>query len=110
MQNNSAKRRWKAIVEIMFFRADTLRDAVKVIRTMFTFSAWNIAAVYRVLTPETSFFLILSLLLAGGIPPALQKLNSKLPAASDISLFFVYFVATLYMIGSGFNPFIYFRF
>lgn len=94
----------------IFFRADTLRDAVKVIRTMFTFSAWNIAAVYRVLTPETSFFLILSLLLAGGIPPVLQKLNGKLPAVSDILLFFVYFVAILYMIGSGFNPFIYFRF
>lgn len=96
----------------VFFRADTLADAVQVIATMFTFTNWNTAALLSIMTIEKIFFLIVCLII---IVLPYNKIRARFsgPAYEMIyaaAEFVIFIFAMLYTIGTDFNPFIYFRF
>lgn len=99
----------------VFFRADTLGRAAVYLRSM----AGNPleGALYSLshLDREKVFFFALSLIFC---LPAGKWINSRLgetsrsfaQTARDTALAAVFFVTILYVVSSGFNPFIYFRF
>lgn len=99
----------------VFFRADTLGQAAVYLRSM----AGNPleGALYSLshLDREKVFFFALSLIFC---LPAGKWINSRLgetsrsfaQTARDTALAAVFFVTILYVVSSGFNPFIYFRF
>ena len=99
----------------VFFRADTLGQAAVYLRSM----AGNPleGALYSLshLDREKVFFFALSLIFC---LPAGKWINSRLgetsrsfaQTARDTALAAVFFVTILYVVSSGYNPFIYFRF
>lgn len=96
----------------VFFRADTLSDALQVIATMFTFTNWNAAALLSIMTKEKIFFLIVGLIiLVLPYNKIRSRFNGPVYQAIYAAAEFVFFIiAVLYTIGTDFNPFIYFRF
>ncbi|MEF9969687.1 MAG: MBOAT family O-acyltransferase [Ruthenibacterium sp.] len=97
----------------VLFRADTLPLAVQYLKNMCSVHA-NLLRnidILRLITPEFVFFLIIALL---GCTPFLargmQKLSRKTPYVYQLCLLAVFLFAAAYMMGAGFNPFIYFRF
>ena len=99
----------------VFFRADTLGQAAVYLRSM-AGNPWE-GALYSLshLDREKVFFFALSLIFC---LPAGKWINSRLgetsrsfaQTARDTALAAVFFVTILYVVSSGFNPFIYFRF
>lgn len=96
----------------ILFRADTLSDALRVVATMFDFSRWNASATLHILTTEHIVFLLCAILLIvlpyDRIKAHIAKKVQNMIYPAGILL--VSLLAVLYMIGSDFNPFIYFRF
>lgn len=93
-----------------FFRADTLKDAMVVLGTMIRPSLWNLTAVYPIINREFVFFFICSLALVGGLPTKFRTDNQNWPVPMSVFNSVTFFVSVLYIIGSDFNPFIYYRF
>lgn len=95
----------------VFFRADTLGDAAAVIRIMFSPSRWNWPAILPVVNKENVFFLVVSVLLMCGIPQrVIDTVQRRAVILEDICILIAFTIGLLYMVGSDFNPFIYFRF
>ena len=99
-----------ALVGWVFFRADTLRDAIAVLSTMASPSLWNWRSVLSIINKEFLFFFAVALLCVGGVPNKLRTLVEKHSLAVNIISVGVFVLAVLYTIGTDFNPFIYFRF
>ena len=96
------------LVGWVVFRADTLTQAWAYIKSLFCFSLENGRLAISYLTLEKGFFIICGILLSTSLT---QKLNARLPLSiQNFSLYFIFLLSILYMIGSGFSPFLYFRF
>ena len=110
------------LVGWVFFRAETLPEAFSYLRRMFSNPVSDAGYAISFLTPEIIFFLVTGIFFSIPIYPALVKKLALLEKkcypkiyflasfAHDFCVLICYATATLYMIGSDFNPFIYFRF
>lgn len=92
----------------IFFRAETLTDALKVIASIFNFKSFNWNAVIPYVDAEGLLFLIIALF---GITQLSDRIRAKTPQiVRSVGLFVAFGIALLYMVGSNYNPFIYYRF
>ncbi len=103
------------IVGWVFFRADTLSDAVVILRQMFI---WN-GGIYPVtlfLNRKVIFLALSGILFSGIIQSACPKLTVHLYDKNNIKTADIFimavllFLCTMYLVSSTYNPFIYFRF
>lgn len=95
----------------VFFRANTLGDAAAVIAIMFSHSRWNWPAILPMVNKEAVFFFVVAVLLMFGIPQRVKDtVQRRAVILEDICILSVFVIGLLYMVGSDFNPFIYFRF
>ncbi len=99
----------------VFFRCETLGDAGIYIASMFSFDFghFNIMPILRCFNREFLSLFIISVIGSCPIIPAVKKRISQSQAlglVSDILLLGLFFYSVCYMMGTDFNPFIYFRF
>ncbi len=101
------------IIGWVFFRADTMGDAVLYLKSMFSFdfSYW---AVYSILAELDSLFIVCfaaAVIFSFTKLECLQKLrfwNSS--ACVNVRYISLWLMSVLYLIGLSYNPFIYFKF
>ncbi len=98
------------IVGWVFFRANSLMDAVNVVITMFDFSKWNLYAILPIVNKEFIFFFFIAIVSVGGMPKRFQMTENRNTILVNTISIAVFSIAVLYMIGTDFNPFIYLRF
>jgi len=105
------------IIGWVIFRADTLTIAFQYISTMFNFANFNFAFGASLVDRLTFITLISGIVLAVPIVPAIEKLMLKLKAgdiivqaSSAVLSIAMIIVSVLFLTGSDYNPFIYFRF
>lgn len=106
------------IIGWVFFRIEGFRNSLKVIKSLFSISYYNINAIIYDLNKEVFFILIIALIFSIPILKYLnnivklrnEKIYSTLYVIQDISIFIVFIISITYMIASSYNPFIYFRF
>lgn len=99
----------------VFFRCDTLTEAVIYIKAMFAFdfTYFNMLDILEGLDREFITLFLISLI---GSLPVIPKLKEKfgghqaVALAADMGLIFLFAWSVCYMVGADFNPFIYFRF
>ena len=96
------------LVGWVFFRAETLGEAVTVLATMLSPTMWRWRSILPVVNKEFLFFLVAAVLCVGGAPKALN--DQRYSAVGDVVCTAVFGLAILYVVGTDFNPFIYFRF
>ena len=96
----------------VFFRADSLHDAVDYIGNMFTLQGNDWAWFKYQMNSEFICILICAGLLAVPHTSLRNKVNGSRNASICINviLIFVFYISICYMVGSGFSPFLYFRF
>jgi alginate O-acetyltransferase complex protein AlgI len=106
-----------SLIGWVFFRAETLPEAMSFLETMFSFTGGKLPA-----DPGNKFYIIFGLAILFsffGIIPAVERWQAKVLGHADrssplawMTLFSViFFVISLASVtSSGFNPFIYFRF
>lgn len=99
----------------VFFRCDTLKDAVTYIKTMFgfDFGHYNALAILEKLDREFFILFVISLIGSWPVIPKLRERfqgNQAVGLLADLGLLVMFASAVCYMVGADFNPFIYFRF
>lgn len=100
-------------VTLVFFYFDTMGGALGYLRKMlsFDFTALRDISVLGLFNWETAFFLCAAVI---GCTPVCQRIRERLgERAEDLAYWVmppVFGLAVCYMMSSGFNPFIYFRF
>lgn len=95
----------------VFFRADNLSAAFKYIKGMFIASGKDAANFRFIMNRQYWFFLIAGIFFS--MPhPKIKVLaqNRATELMSDALLMAVFMIAICYMVGSGYSPFLYFRF
>lgn len=100
-------------VSLVFFYYDKLEDSMRQLGRMFSFNLermWDIEAV-GLFNREILFFLVIGMIACTPICPWLkEKIGDKADMAADFAVPAIFVMAVCYMMSSGFNPFIYFRF
>lgn len=101
----------------VFFRAESLTDALIYIKNLFCITAWNGDVVLARVNMEMVVIMIFAIIFS---MPILCKVQNKINSLEKrralcncvfLSVILAGFVLSIcYMTGSGFNPFIYFRF
>lgn len=96
----------------IFFRAENLSAAVSYIKGMFVTAGKDVVNFEFIMNRQYWFFLIAGIFFS--MPhPKLKALAHKTEITefiSDILLMLVFIIAICYMVGSGYSPFLYFRF
>lgn len=100
------------LIAWVFFRADTLTNAVTYIRHMFVPSRTGLFNLNYVMNPEYWFFIIVGLYFSVPHEKILNIVKSKKAGAIalDAGVIAAFVIAICYMVGSGYSPFLYFRF
>ncbi len=103
----------------VFFRADNLTIAIDYIKCMFVFNINGLEAIYSILNVENITFCIAAIIFSTPIISFIKnKICEKvkdnniwiLEIIEFIILIIIFLLAILYMTGSSYSPFIYFRF
>lgn len=101
----------------VFFRAETLPEAGQYLLQMVNVTHWNWNVVYANINPEQVIFIILGILFSFPVVDRFTERFVENGRRKHIwnSLYLVtvgglFILSICYMTGSGFNPFIYFRF
>ena len=96
----------------VFFRADTLNDAILYLQGMIIPYGKDVAYFNYIMDARYWFFLIAGLVFA--VPytriAAMIRKSKVLQSIADVMIIFLFIVAICYMLGSGYSPFLYFRF
>lgn len=95
----------------IFFRESGLKNSLKYVRNLFKFESamwvdfiWNIDIKFV-------FCIVAGILFSTPIIPVLRKrLGTKSDVVYDISVFVLFIIAIAFLLGTGFSPFLYFRF
>lgn len=109
-------RHFYAVIIVMigwvFFRADNLTGAIQYIKGMCLSSGKDIENFCFIMNGQYWFCIIMGIIFS--IPhPKLKSVihkNSVTELVSDICILVVFVIAVCYMVGSGYSPFLYFRF
>ena len=101
----------------VFFRAETLPEAGQYLLQMVNVTHWNWNTVYTNINPEQVTFMILGILFSLPVVDRFTERFVENGRRKQVwnSLYLavvggVFILSICYMTGSGFNPFIYFRF
>lgn len=97
----------------VFFRAETLPAALDYIKSLFVFAGKDWGHFQYIMTREYWFFIIIGIICSTPwLKNAVQKLfDSKIGfVLYNVAVFAVFILAVQYMVGTGFSPFLYFRF
>ncbi len=96
----------------VFFRADTLMDALIYIKGMFTISGQDVAYFNYDMNGQYWFCIIVGIILVIPYKNISKMIEEKkqFSMVSDFIIIAVFIVAICYLIGSGYSPFLYFRF
>ncbi|RFZ75985.1 MBOAT family protein [Lacrimispora amygdalina] len=104
----------------VFFRANTVIEAIEYIKKMFVFDMKHMEYFYLNLDSFTIFMVILGVVLSTPIVPLIKSrikgcyhgiiLNNLGIILVDINYLLLFIVSIVFVVGSKFNPFIYFRF
>lgn len=96
----------------VFFRAETLGAAIEYMEGLFLPAGKDLATFVYVM--DGQYWLCLALGIVFSTPLAKTKIfasnNKVVICAKDILVLLMFFFAVCYMVGSGFSPFLYFRF
>ena len=105
------------IIGWVIFRADTMAVAFNYIGTMFNFANFNFAFGLSLVDRLTAITLIAGIVLSAPVVPMIEKLLLKLKsgdvivqASTAVLSIAMILVSVLFLTGSDYNPFIYFRF
>lgn len=100
------------IIGWVLFRADTLTSAGHYIMGMFCFNGKDAANFTYIMNRQLWFFMIVGILFS--VPhPRIDKFFNRSVATEiirEMLTVVIFIVAICYMVGSGFSPFLYFRF
>lgn len=102
----------------VFFRAENLSLAISFIKGMFSFNFNSFYLIYNVIDSQAITFLICGIVFSTPIAKVIGRyISEKIKVFQngfkfiyDLGLIAVFFISILYMTGSFYNPFIYFRF
>lgn len=96
----------------VFFRAETLTAAIRYIGGMFQIAGKDMANFVFVMNNKYWFFLIMGIFFSVPHPKmsAFFKKSNVTEFIGDILIMAVFVIAICYMVGSGYSPFLYFRF
>jgi len=109
-------RHFYALIIIMigwvFFRAETLGAALKYIGGMFTISGKDLVHLNFIMNPQYWFCIVVGIFFAAPHERVkrLFSKNALTQTLSDIAVMCMFVVAICYLVGSGYSPFLYFRF
>lgn len=105
------------LVGWVFFRCNTITDACLYLKIMFMFDCSSINSLELLECFDREFVILFLLSLAGSLPliPILKNQlknheNVLVGIGADLGLLALFAYAVCYMVGTDFNPFIYFRF
>lgn len=96
----------------VFFRADTMLDAVNYLKGMFVFQGKDLVNFNFVVNSEYYFFIFVGIFCSmphTKIKNFFKKSSFRICMA-DLWTLFIFFIAICYMVGKGYSPFLYFRF
>lgn len=101
----------------VLFRADTLSDALAYMSSMFNFGHWGLTATLSMLDNITVIMLLAGIIFAAPVVPRFKKKFESGEVVSTVGFIasmgitaVVFAVAVMFLSGSDYNPFIYFRF
>lgn len=96
----------------IFFRAESLMDALLYIKGMFTTSGRDLINLLYIVNNKSIFFLVVGILFCIPHTPISKFVKKKpvLEFIQDVLILGVFAIAICYMLGSGYSPFLYFRF
>lgn len=92
------------IIGWIFFRADSLTAAIKYIKALFVFNSRSLVEIAYYIDKQYIFCLIIGIVCS---VPCIKIKNTKVKCIVTVLLFLL---AIIYMVGSGYSPFLYFRF
>ena len=95
------------VIGWVFFRAEGLRAAIAYLKGMFTCTGQDVAYFNFVMNRQYWFFIIVGIICA--VPHKRLK-DAGESLTTDLGAMLVFACAICYMIGSGYSPFLYFRF
>lgn len=97
------------IIGWVFFRAETLTAAISYIKNMFRFTNRSYIDLVIEINKQYIFCIIIGIVFS---VPIMQKIEKKInnDFLGDICVSVLFIIAISYMLGSGFSPFLYFRF
>ncbi len=95
------------IIGWVFFRAENLTSALIYIKNMFTVNSSSINDLIPLMNKRYILCILCGIIFS---IPWTSKIKVKHPVIVDIILIILFIIAIAYMIGSGFSPFLYFRF
>lgn len=94
----------------IFFRAESLGQALSYIKGLFTLSGEGVRKAMYYLNPETVTFLVIGIVFSAPIFSYLGKRTESRGWIMDGAILVLFSISVLYLTGSGFSPFLYFRF
>ena len=95
----------------VFFRAENLGSALHYLMSMFTFSDGAWIELYIHMNPQLVFCLVVATFFSLPVGRSIVlRLRGQAQIIYDVFLVIVFLIAISYMLGSGFSPFLYFRF
>lgn len=95
----------------IFFRADSLGDALIYIKGLFTLNADNVTNFNYIMNRQYWFVLIIGIILSMPHEKIISIINNKnMQILKECIILLVFLIAIFYMVGSGYSPFLYFRF
>lgn len=101
-----------AMIGWVFFRADNLTSAIEYIRGMFSFAGNDVINYVFAINRQTIFCIIIGLVFMFPHVKIEKYIENHEMAKNlkDMLLIVLFFIAICYMVGSGYSPFLYFRF
>lgn len=96
----------------VFFRAESLSAAVSYLKGLVTFSGKDFASLQYIMTGEYWFFLFVGILFSIPWVATIRKITTSkiIYLCYNMAVFVAFLIAVFYMVGTGFSPFLYFRF
>lgn len=100
------------IVGWVFFRADTLGDALVYLQHMFVPYGRDLVNFRMIMDARYWFILVLGIVCALPYQKLLARVRSTKAGAvlADVAVLLIFLLAISFMFGSGYSPFLYFRF
>lgn len=94
----------------VFFRAENLQKAVDYIRGMFTASASDWIHFNYLMEMQYIFIIIIGIIFAMPVFSRKKEKIEKQSVLYSVVVLLLFFLSICYMVGSGYSPFLYFRF
>lgn len=99
------------IIGWVFFRANDIGSAIVYIKNMFVVNETAWIDLYINMNKQYAFFMAAGVIFSTPLMSVLgRKIEARSTVAYDLLIGIIFIIAIAYMLGSGFSPFLYFRF